>query len=328
MTEPTLSLLRNTFNNVTKNNYKRMLLMGRDHTDKLKGFAAIDATINGFYQQILPAYTTFSMIYDKVNSNYAMYQGHTQQFENIIEELRSTLIRKWDTLIQVEYDQPTPQYTMLLPNGRAVFQIGAYELRLSAVNQLYNNLVVLNNPNLMNLVTMIDTWRTTAQAARSQQQYVEAEDKNLRGQLENARAELAVEMYGVFFGLAAYYYKTPNKVEHFYELKYLQSPNASPKPANNATEITVDSNTQKTALTGDYTSTDTFKIENKGDALLQVWISNNENSAIPNDVASVAKGVTTNFFADELSDGTNPMKYMIVANGDAQQGKCEVVQLE
>jgi hypothetical protein len=62
--------------------------------------------------------------------------------------------------------------------------------------------------------------------------------------------------------------------------------------------------------------------------LLQVWISNNENSAIPNDVASVDKGITTNFFADELSDGTNPMKYMIVANGDAQQGKCEVVQLE
>jgi hypothetical protein len=45
-------------------------------------------------------------------------------------------------------------------------------------------------------------------------------------------------------------------------------------------------------------------------------------------VASVDKGITTNFFADELSDGTNPMKYMIVANGDAQQGKCEVVQLE
>ncbi len=328
MTEPTLSLLRNTFNNVTKNNYKRMLLMSRDHHDKLKGFAGVDATINGFYQKLLPAYTTFSTLYDKVNSNYSLYQGYTQQFESIIEELRSTLIRKWDTLIQVEYDQPTPQYTMLMPNGRAVFQTGAYELRLSAVNQLYNNLVAINNPNLANLITTIDTWRITAQNARSQQQYIEAEDKNLRGQLENARAELAIEMYGVFFGLAAYYYKSPDKVEHFYELKYLQSANTTKKPTNNTMEVTVDSNTQKTALIGDYQGTDTFKVENKGDALLQVWISNNENSAIPNDVASVDKGITTNFFADELSDGTSPMKYVIVANSDVQQGKCEVVKLE
>ncbi|MGL4364810.1 MAG: hypothetical protein ACRCSB_06365, partial [Bacteroidales bacterium] len=321
------SLLRNTFNNVTKNNYKRMLLMARDHHDKLKGFAAIDTTISTLYQQFLPAYTTFSMLYDKVNSNYSMYRGYTQQFENIIEELRSTLIRKWDTLIQVEYDQPTPQYTMLLPNGRAVFQTGAYELRLSAVNQLYTNLVAINNPNLANLITTIDTWRNTAQAARSQQQYIEAEDKNLRGQLEDARAELAIEMYGVFFGLAAYYYRTPDKVENFYELKYLQSSNSSQKPTNNPTEIVIDSNTQKTALTGDYTSTDTFKVENKGDALLQVWISNNENSTIPIDVATVDKGINTHFFANELSDGTNPMNYLIVANGDTQQGKCAIAQL-
>ena len=53
-----------------------------------------------------------------------------------------------------------------------------------------------------------------------------------------------------------------------------------------------------------------------------------ENSTVPNDVASVDKGITTNFFANELSDGTSPMKYVIVANGDVQQGKCEVVQLE
>ena len=328
MTDSTLSLLRNTFNNVTKNNYKRMLLMARDHHDKLKGFATTDAMVNTLYQQFLPTYTSFILIYDKVNSNYAMYQGYTKQFEGYMEELRSTLIRKWDTLIQVEYDQPTAQYTMLLPNGRSAFQTGAYELRLSAVNQLYNNLVTINNPNLANLITTIDTWRMAAQAARTQQQYIEAEDKNLRQQLENARAELAVEMYGVFFGLAAYYYKTPNKVENFYELKYLQAPTYTPKPANIPKEVVIDTNTQKTALIGDYAATDTFKVENKGDALLQVWISNNENSSIPNDVATVDKGFTTNFFADELSDGTSPMKYFIVANSDIQQGKCEVVQLE
>ncbi|MFN0201229.1 MAG: hypothetical protein ACKVTZ_06900 [Bacteroidia bacterium] len=328
MAEPTLSLLRNTFNNVTKSNYKRMLLMARDHKDKLAGVAMTNPLVDTLYQRFLPAYTAFSTLYDSVNSNYSLYQGYTQQFENYIENLRSTLIRKWDVLIQVEYDQPTFEYTMLLPNGRSVFQTGAYELRLSAVNQLYNNLVAINNPNLSGLITTIDTWRNAAQAARTKQQQVEHDDKMLRKQLEDARSELAIEMYGVFYGLAAIYYRDPIQVEMYYELKYLRNTTTSSTNNNNTVSNTVNANSQKTVLTGNYTAIDGFEITNNGTVDLRLWITNNESNTIPIDAPTINAGDTLDFFADELSDGTIPLKYVIATNENGIEGKVIVKKLE
>ena len=57
--ETTWSLLRNTFDNVTKYNDKRMLLMSTDHSDKLKHSAANNQAIDSLYQRFFFSFSRF-----------------------------------------------------------------------------------------------------------------------------------------------------------------------------------------------------------------------------------------------------------------------------
>lgn len=312
--DTSISILRNQFDNATKGNFKRMLLSATDHFDKLKQAAVGNAQINTIYQTALPVYQKYMTKYQQITSNYALYQGHTQLFEEKILELRSTLIRKWDVIIQYEYDETSAQYKMLLPNGRTPFQSGAYELRLNAVSSLLASVQAMNNPNFATLVQMMDTWLQQAYDLRAKQQGIESVDSLLRQEIENDRKALADAMHLVFFQLCVNYYPNLAQVETFYEWKYFKS--AVSNTSSNSIKKTVDVPVANrvTADTNTYQDNTNINIENKGNVSIETWVSATENSPIPADVAFVNSGESANFIASELSDGTSPMKFLILNN--------------
>ena len=306
--ETTWSMLRNTFDNVTKFNTKRMLLMASDHHDKLATVATTDANISGLYLRFLPAFTTFKEAYQKVSANYAMYQGYTQAFEEKIAELTSTLARKWDVSIQVEYDERSFEYKMLLPNGRGPFQSGAYDMRLSALSSLIINLREQGNPALQPLASSIENWLNAAQVARTQQQGIEQKDAILRNNLEEARAQLAIEMHGVFFGLCALYYQTLAKVETFYELQYLRttgSKDDAPAAPVNFIEKQIEPDGVITVTQGNWDSNTEITVTNIGSTVCYIWTSSQANGTAPSDVTPISPQQTLVFTVEELSDGSS-----------------------
>lgn len=315
--DTTISILRNQFDNATKGNFKRMIMAAADHFDKLKQAALSNPDIDTIYQAALPAYQKYTNKYQQITSNSALYQGHTQLFEEKILELRSTLIRKWDVIIQYEYDETSAQYKMLLPNGRMPFQTGAYELRLSAVSSLLANVQAMNNPNFANLVQMTNAWLQQAYDLRAKQQGFEATDSLLRQEIENDRKALANAMHLVFFQLCVNFYPNLAQVETFYEWKYFKAA-VSNTSANGITKtVSVPAANKVTADVNNYQDNTNINVENKGDVVIETWISASENSPAPVDVSFVNVGESANFIASELSDGTSPMKFLILNNKDA-----------
>jgi hypothetical protein len=327
------SMLRNTFDNVTKNNYKRAVLMGSDHDDKLGGEALLNPDIMPIYLQFHNAFNVFERSYQAVNSNFGLYQGHTMQVEATFGELMSTLARKWDVMVQIEYDQNSPEYKMLLPDGRKPFQSGAYDLRINAVGSFLSNIQNSSNPNFTNLKTSISNWLLNTQTLRTKQQQTESRDKTMRQDLEVARQNMTNMMHIAFFKLAAYYGNLNNlvKVESFYELRYLRtSPtkNTTTPATTQTNTLTLLPNEQKVLLKGSFNENDIFELKNMGNGVLMAWLANSDTAPIPADAFSLAAGETGNPDGIELGDGSNTFTHLLIKNIEqGMSGKIEVTLL-
>lgn len=330
----TWSLLRNTFDNVTKTNMKRAYMMARDHRDKLKGAAMADPDLQPIYSVFETNFDSFEAKYQSVNSNFALYQSQTMQVEGVLNDLMGSLARRWDVTVQVEHDQNSAEYKAIFPDGRRPFQTGAYDLRLAAVGTLIQNLKTSANPAFTTLIANIDAWLKQAQVFRSKQQQTEARDQTLRQELETERQNLMQAMHRVFFEVCAYYIKTDDlvKVESLYELKYLRttpskSDNAATKSQTAATSL--QPLEQKVLLRGTFGDNQDFEFKNTGNGNLLFWLADNENATPPNDVFNLSAGATATINGFELGSGATQYGYLLVRNtDDTQLGRCEVVITE
>lgn len=219
MAQSTWSYLQNPFENVSKRNKKNMYLMATDHFDKLFAQSS-DATIAALYNYGKPFFDNFKAQYRKTQNDNAIYQSHTLRVQKLLNKLQSTLIRQWDTKIQIIIDKKSPEYLSLLPKGRIPFQTGAIEFRINNVKLLANQLE--NYPLLAALRAEIDDFYAQLLQLRTEQQGVEYLVQNNLVTLEKARADLAQAMHSILAGLTQYYIGNLSVVESFYELKYLR----------------------------------------------------------------------------------------------------------
>lgn len=322
MTPPKWSILRNTFNNVTKYNFKRMLAMSTDHHDKLLVESSNDPYINVLYQKLLPAYQAFKQAYNATFQQEAFYQGNTLIVENLFAQLSSQKIRQWDIWIQNEYLDNTPQYLMLLPNGRNPFQSGSYEARINAVTALSANVATF--PNLANVSADVATFLQQLVQARTTQQGVEKSAANTVKNVEDARVELAQVMQGVLGGLIWHYYQNIAQVETFYELKYLRTAadnSSTNTPTLQAHPLAANS---RATLYGQLSASESITIRNTGSVPISCFTSNDISANAPIDALILQPNEEQTAFADELSNG-NGFSWLILLNPDAAiAGSCEV----
>ena len=328
--EPTWSLLRNTFDNVTKNNFKRAFLLSRDHRDKLKGLVITEPTLLNDYQLFNTDFEAFEVQYQAVNSNFGLYQGQTMQVENAFGDLVSTLARKWDVMVQVEYDQNSPEYKMILPDGRRLFQTGPYDIRLAAVGSLLSNVQNSNNPNFGALIANIQNWLNDTQAVRTTQQQTEAQDQSLRQDLESKRQKMMQTMHATFFALCYHFAKANDlvKMETLYELKYLRSNTAKGgvTPATQQNTLTLLPQEQKVLLKGSFTESSLFELKNTSSASLMFWLANSDSAPMPNDAFSLAANENGSTDGSELGNGSATYTHLLVKNvDDTETGKAEAV---
>ena len=215
---------------MTKGNKKKMYLLAKDHFHKLTEKAATDPFIQDVLNFITPAYEAFLLQYRKSTLDKREYHLRTARFVSLIKQLSSVEIRRWDIEIQMTYDVITSEYQSLLPNGRAAFQNGSYEMRIEAVMTLGD--LLSNDPQLQGLGATVLAFGQQLEDLRSQQQGVEGNTDDNVDNLESTRQELAIVLYGAFARLLAHYYRTPKRVDNFYELKYFRRGNSSSEEEN------------------------------------------------------------------------------------------------
>ena len=314
--------LRNMFDNVTKNNYKRMVSMARDLHDKLLRQNA-DTDILVLYNLMLAEFTLFNKSFMAVSNNWALYQSNTLTVENWFKEL-TRKAKRWEAWVLTEFDDDSPEYLSLLPNKRAAFNSGPYEMRLKSAATLETALGAY--PTLNTALLDVQQFRLDIEAARTTQQGFEQNDKQLRQELEHARLDLAVAMHRVFGGLIQLYAHDTAHIETFFDMRYLQ-PNST-KHDTKAPVRTVSANSRSKVIERDFTNDVTLQISNVGNNSLGFFITNDENAATPNDITLLNPQENQSYTLSDLSDGTTNPRFLMVVNMNDEIGRYQAVLIE
>ncbi len=322
------SYLRNPFDNRTKGNFKRMMLMARDHHDKLLKASTTQPDIATMYAIFEPAYTAFNTALRSKHISDSMRQTKTMQIVEAFELLR-TKVEEWDIRISFLYRPTTPEYKLLMGGGRTSFYMGSYEGQLATVSELSQKLAAFTN--LADVKTDVDAWFADTDALRTAQQGEEGSLQRWQKEVERARVTLANKMHFILGSLIAKYHEDPIEVENFYELKYLQrstsKKTATTAPNSGSTGAKIPANGRKTLLKGSFSENDAFEIKNTGNVRLQVWLSGNEKSAIPADVSTIVPATTLTFYGDEITDGSATLQFLIISNNEGTEGSLEATKL-
>lgn len=282
--------VQNPFDNVTKTSYKRMYLMATDHFDKLKQVGTTDEKIQELYDFGKLAFDDYVLQYRDGSTQAATYRMNTASFENIMADLSSTQIRRWDVEIQFVYDVVQPEYKALLPNGRKPFQSGAYDLRIDQVLSLADRLKAFEG--LSDLQAKVQAFGEQAIAARTKQQGNETIEKNNSNKLEEKRQVLAKVMHGIFGGLLRLYYNNPAKVEEFYELPYLRSSSSNSNDDDAPREsvsLQLSAESSTPVLQGQLQPGDVVRITNTGGMVFMAFLTV-DVGVVPESTLEVAPG--------------------------------------
>ncbi len=300
--------LRNPFDNVSKNNMRRLVALLRDHHDKLF-MRSTDPDIAPLYALLLPNYEQFMSRYAEVQTNWGYYQSETLVVKNLFADLTRKL-RRWEAMVITEYDVDTPQYLALLPANKSGLHIGGYDVRLEMLRSFEDALS--RYPNLSAIRTEVSDFRVLIEKARTGQQGYEHKDQHLRQELERSRIDTVIAMHRILGHLIALYAHDPARIETFFELTYLQSP--APKNNSSSPTLLVQANSRSKVVEKNLTDNTVFELSNLSDITLGFFVTNDENAATPADITLLSPKEAQTYSLADLSDNSPNPRYLLVVN--------------
>lgn len=213
--------LKNPFFWFLISSYAKTNLFSKDHISKLKIRQNDNPIIQSLLQRIESIYQTFEKQYDTWQFASRRYAGYTFAMQELLNELRSTKIRRWDILVQVAYDVNTREYYELLPENRKPFQNGSIDNRILTVKQFANNLAIF--PELVDLQTQVTDFYQSMEKLRDEQNQHEQNVRNASNLLKEAQLNLLDELFYNLSNLLALYYKDTSVVTGFFQMDIVRN---------------------------------------------------------------------------------------------------------
>lgn len=312
----------NFFESATKNSDKKLNILGTDFNDKLAADNSIPSLVLAYNSMFKPAFDAFQAAYGEQLNADNRYKNRTENVENYLDVLRKNA-DEWSFKVEATpggaYRRGTLNYNAIFPNGYAPLQTGPYEGRIRALKSMVD--ISSGYPALVDVTTEMAAFYQTILAARSEQQAFEFNVATARVNLDTARANFTTAMFRMYGFLTYTFGPDMDKVESYFDVSMIRatSRNTSNTNATTATVIDVLPMARRTALNSDFSTPVAFEISNIGNTSVSIWTTNNENSAEPVGVAIIGASDTFTFDSDELSDGSNDLKYLIINNNDATE---------
>ena len=309
----------NFFDSATRGSDKKLNILATDFNDKLAAEISITALTNTYTTVFKPVYTAFKNTYTEMLVLERRYKDSTAYAQSLWEELRKNA-DEWSFSIEATpggaFRRGTRNYIAIFPNGYAPLQTGSYENRVRELSVLADMTALY--PDLVDITADINAFYQLLLTTRSEQQGLEYSVANGRVNLDNARFALVTGMYRMFCFLGYTFAPDMNKVESFFDVSIVRnySKSSNTPDTANITTIEVLPLARRTAITGNFTDTANFEISNIGNTTVMVWTTNNENSTAPIGALLIGAGDTFTTNSDELSDGSNDLKYLIIDNQD------------
>jgi hypothetical protein len=310
----------NFFDSATRGSDKKLNIVATDFNDKLAAETSIPTLTTAYNTVFKPAYLAFKTSYTDMLVLERRYKDSTAYAESLWEMLRKNA-DEWSFQIEATpgglFRRGTRNYTAIFTNGYSPLQNGSYENRVRELKALAN--ITALYPDLADVTNDINAFYQTLLTTRSEQQGFEYSVANGRVGLDNARTTLVAAMYRLYCFLGYTFAPDMNKVESFFDVSMVRNYSRNNNTADALTVITVDilPLARRTAITANFSDTATFEISNTGNTAVAFWTTNNENSAAPIGAFVIGAGDTMTVNSDELSDGSNDLKYLIAENQDA-----------
>lgn len=272
MSNETWHFLVNSFDVATQNSRKLMTIVAADHLAKLSAMKS-DADIVRLYDRFAPAQQTFDDKYAAWLSAKGLYKGETERVQILLDELSSIKLKQWSVKIQNVYLEGTPDYTAILPSGRAPFQNGPKDSRITELKGLRDRLA--KYPKLEELKKDVEEFMMSLEYSRNRQQEAEQSVDQLSLQLEQARKNIAVILYRNLGALMDKYGNDPKQILAFYEVEQIRSgASAEPEPITGV----ITPGAVVTIIDKGITDDTEFFISNTGKTILKFWTANSAQS--------------------------------------------------
>ena len=184
--------LHNLFEQKTKGNYSKMLVVAANYTAFLKNNRLKN-------KNILPHYNTYWTICSRFNNLMLLTatakenrKTYTAILATLFKDLSGKWIDEWDIKIRYHLKRSSLEYAFLIPDGRAPFQKGSYDNRIKAVIGLIEKLALF--PTLDFLLIALKNWIDKVTEFRSLQKKYNALYNDYLSKIEPCRQALAQEM--------------------------------------------------------------------------------------------------------------------------------------
>jgi hypothetical protein len=302
--------LQNQFENTTNGSFRLMLTITNDHYAKLQAQQA-DADILILYNRTDPVHQAFLDQYSAWKSSEGIYKAATDTTEALLDLLRSTNARQWDTAIMVEYDKGTTEHTALLPNGRTPFQTGTMDERIAAVKTL--GLTLAGFAPLSALKTIVDDFHTTLKGARDGQQVKEQLADQQRTNMELARKAIAIMQYRNLGSLMDQFGDNPDNVFNYFDVSLLQRHASSTPPVVEEFVGTVGP-MSTVNITSDIAQNASIILTNTGSVTLRFCDAPDEFTGCTDNGIDLAPGGVFEASGSELQNSAN--RFINVTNND------------
>jgi hypothetical protein len=214
----------NQFDNITKRNNLRMVIVTNDHHSRLKA-QQMDPEILELLTRTTPYHEAFLDAYTASKSAIALRKSATQGVNNKLKLLRSTKLRQWDAMVEVSFLSGTEEYIAIFPNGLTAFHTSKIDQTVSLLDGLQERMGAY--AVLSAVQFEVGTFKTELEDIRDAQQGKEQIIEQSSTLLEQARVNLARIMYGNLGRLMDKYRDTPDFIGNYWELRWLRSANAS-----------------------------------------------------------------------------------------------------
>lgn len=268
MSNETWHFLVNSFDVATQNSRKLMTIIAADHLAKLSAMKG-DADIARLHNRFAPVQAAFSDKYGAWLSAKGLYKGETERVQILLDELSSVKLKQWSVKIQNVYLEGTPDYTAILPSGRAPFQNGPKDSRITELKGLRDRL--LKYPKLEELKNDVESFMLSLEEARNRQQESEQSVDQLSLQLEQSRKDIAAMLYRNLGALMDKYGNDPKQILAFYEVEQIRTGASSePEPITGI----IAPGAAITVMDKGITDETEFFISNTGKTILKFWTAN------------------------------------------------------
>ncbi len=300
----------NVFKNVTKDNFIKMRIIAI-YTKAVLTARQTDtgiAAILLIYAAICDAYIA---LYNTWIESGGEHIGSTSEVKGLFKNLSSKLARQWDIAIQMVYDIDSDDYKRLLPNRRKPFQTKKQADRQAAVSALIE--AIGSDASLATLKAQIVAFSYTLDASILAHQGDMGSTEVLSDNLEHQRIGTAEGLVQVYASLMLLNLTDLKRIEPFFDLENIRQKRQTVFVEH------VSAGSFKFIFIRTFKPTDTFTVENTGDANLDFGVSQTRTQPFSSPpFLSVSGHSNSTGNGTQIINGS--FRFFMVVNNSGQDG--------